>query len=228
MLFPFVSTKPRFTGRGPEDLTLIALFREARLLISSRRQFLLNASMLTTGALLQPSLRAAAVRSQSPEDVPISAKRLDTGWEFRQGPIDGIWAAWRTEDNDQWQPATLPHCFNADDACDPDKPYFRGQGWYRTRIDLANPFSEGRTILHFQGAGQTTTLWVGSELIGTHKGGYTTNFTFDITEAVRRLPIAETKQGVPIAPFSATTPLTSNASPPTWPISVSMAASTAM
>jgi beta-galactosidase len=120
----------------------------------------------------------------------MSSKRLDSGWEFRQGPTLGIWEIWRTEENDLWEPATLPHCFNATDACDPDQPYYRGQGWYRTRLDLENPFADGRTILHFQGAGQTTTLWVGSTLIGTHKGGYD-EFVFDITDAVQRLSAAD-------------------------------------
>ena len=112
--------------------------------------------------------------------------------------LDGIWEAWRSEDDDLWQAATLPHCFNASDACDPDQPYFRGEGWYRTRLAVNNPFAGGRTILHFQGAGQTTTLWVGSTLIGTHKGGYD-EFVFDITEPSPALSPAELKEGVPIA-----------------------------
>ena len=45
-------------------------------------------------------------------------------------------------------------------------------------------------MLHFQGAGQTTSLWVGPTLIGTHKGGYD-EFSFDITEAVQRLMLAD-------------------------------------
>ena len=138
------------------------------------------------------------MESTSADGVAVSSRRLDAGWEFRKGPIDGIWGAWRAEDNDLWQTAALPHCFNALDACDPDQPYFRGEGWYRTRLQVNNPFGEGRTILHFQGAGQTTTVWVGSKLIGTHKGGYD-EFVFDITEAVRDLTAAETKGGVPIA-----------------------------
>src|SRR6202042_269566 len=130
------------------------------LLESTRRQFLLRASLTTAGALLYAPLRAAAMESTSADGVAVSSRRLDAGWEFRKGPIDGIWGAWRAEDNDLWQPAALPHCFNALDACDPDQPYFRGEGWYRTRLEVTNPFAEGRTILHFQGAGQTTTLWV--------------------------------------------------------------------
>jgi beta-galactosidase len=154
--------------------------------------------MATAGALIAPPLRAAAMESQSAEGAVVSSKRLDTGWEFHQGPTAGPWEIWRSEETDQWQNITLPHCFNASDACDPDHPYFRGEGWYRTRLPLQNPFAEGRTLLHFQGAGQTTKLWVGSTLIGTHKGGYD-EFVFDITEAVQKLSQAETKQGIAIA-----------------------------
>jgi beta-galactosidase len=154
--------------------------------------------MTTAGTLLYAPLRAAAMESTSADGAAVTSRRLDAGWEFRKGPIDGIWGAWRAADNDLWQPAALPHCFNAQDACDPDQPYFRGEGWYRTRLQIKNPFTEGRTILHFQGAGQTTTVWVGSKLIGTHKGGYD-EFVFDITEALRGLTAAETNGGVPIA-----------------------------
>jgi beta-galactosidase len=165
---------------------------------SSRRHFMLTASMATAGALLSPPLRAAVLQSQSTEGILVSAKRLDAEWQFRRGPTEGIWEVWRSEDDDRWQTVSLPHCFNGSDACDPDQSYFRGQGWYRSRLALRNPFATGRTILHFQGAGQTTTVWVGSTLIGTHKGGYD-EFVFDITEAIQQIPAAEVKLGVPIA-----------------------------
>jgi beta-galactosidase len=168
------------------------------LLNSSRRQFLVTASMATTGALLTAPLRAVAMKSLTPGGKSVPAARLDSGWQFRKGPLDGIWEIWRAEEIDQWSPVALPHCFNAYDACDPDQPYFRGQGWYRTRLPLVNPFTNGRTLLHFQGAGQTTTVWVGAELVGTHKGGYD-EFVFDITDAVRRLPADQTKQGVAVS-----------------------------
>jgi beta-galactosidase len=173
------------------------------LLDSSRRQFLLTTSMATVGVLLKAPLRAVAMESRSTEDgKAVNANRLDLGWQFRQGPLGSIWDVWRSEENNLWQPTLLPHCFNGSDACDPDEPYFRGQGWYRTRLAVLNPFDLGRTILHFQGAGQTITLWVGSTLIGTHKGGYD-EFAFDITDAitdaVQHLPAARRKDGFPIA-----------------------------
>ena len=154
--------------------------------------------MATAGALLSAPLRAAGMESTSADGATVSSTRLDEGWQFRRGPMYGIWEIWRSEESDLWQPTTLPNCFNASDACDPDQSYYRGQGWYRTRLALNNPFADGRTILHFQGAGQTTTVWVGSTLIGTHKGGYD-EFVFDITDAVQHLPVADAKGGVPIA-----------------------------
>jgi beta-galactosidase len=136
--------------------------------------------------------------SPTVEDGAVArVKRVDTGWEFRRGSIGGVGEVWHSDEASLWESAVLPHCFNADDACDPDRPYFRGQGWYRTRLSVRNPFVEGRTILNFQGAGQTTTLWIGSLLIGTHKGGYD-EFDFDITGALQQLPLADAKGGFPV------------------------------
>jgi beta-galactosidase len=149
--------------------------------------------------LLAAPVRAARIRSfVADEGLVVSAKQLDAGWEYRKGPLYGVWEAWRVEEKDLWQAVTLPHCFNAMDACDPDQSYFRGQGWYRTRLEVKNPFAGGRTVLHFRGAGQTSTVWVGKKLVGTHKGGYD-EFVFDVTEAVAGLTAAEAKGGVPVA-----------------------------
>ncbi len=165
----------------------------------TRRSFVRGTSMLAGGALLPASLRATVRASSStPDHSPVPFIRLDAGWQHRRGPLSGIWKVWRNEESNTWTPVTLPHCVNDHDACDPDTPYFRGQGWYRSRVKLSNPFPGGRTILHFQGAGQTSTVWVGSTLIGTHKGGYD-EFLFDITEAVAKLPAAQIGEGVPVA-----------------------------
>ena len=165
---------------------------------SSRRAFLRNTSLATAGVLLPASLRAVALGTHSPASGPATSLRLDSGWQFRKGSLAGVWAVWLKEEDSLWQPAALPHCFNANDACDPDKSYYQGPGWYRTRIQAANPFPGGRTLLHFRGAGQTTTLWVGPTKIGTHKGGYD-EFAFDVTDALTTLPHTDTTGGIPIA-----------------------------
>jgi beta-galactosidase len=128
--------------------------------------------------------------------------RLDTGWAYHQGTLGSVWEIWRGDkasDNVAWSPVTLPHCFNARDAVDPDVHYYQGQGWYRTRLKLANPYPAGRTLLHFDGAGQQSRVFVGLEQVGEHAGGYD-QWDVDITDAASRvLTNAISKGSVPIA-----------------------------
>ena len=163
----------------------------------SRRHFVLG-----SGATVAMTFVPGAVRSAAAQVCDVNgttcALRLDDGWQYRQGPLSGIWEAWRAEETDLWQAVKMPHCFNAQDACDPDTTYYRGQGWYRTHLQIRNPYPNGRTLLHFQGAGQTSTLWIGPNLVGTHKGGYD-EFAFDITDAVAKLPTKDVSAGIPVA-----------------------------
>jgi beta-galactosidase len=88
----------------------------------------------------------------------------------------------------------LPHCFNARDAVDPDQGYYQGPGWYRIQAAVENPFPNGRTLLHFEGAGQKTEVWVGQKRIARHVGGYD-EWVVDITDAAAGQKI------VPVAVF---------------------------
>ncbi|HET7535641.1 MAG TPA: glycoside hydrolase family 2 TIM barrel-domain containing protein, partial [Candidatus Didemnitutus sp.] len=137
------------------------------------------------------------------ETVPAeTTRRLSDGWEYYQGSLGSTWEVWRgTEatDNVAWTPVTLPHCFNARDAVDPDVRYYQGPGWYRTHLKIQNPYASGRTLLHFNGAGQRTEVFVGLEKVAEHLGGYD-EWTIDITDATARVPAKlTTKEGVPIA-----------------------------
>jgi len=80
-------------------------------------------------------------------DTRARTLRLADGWEFLQGSLGGPWEAWHSEEVAVWQPVAMPHCFNAYDGCDPDVPYYRGNGWYRTHVPVANPFPEGRACV---------------------------------------------------------------------------------
>jgi beta-galactosidase len=166
----------------------------------ARRQFLQTAAISAAGFMLSSSMQSkarAAGGVAAPAETDQTVSRLDGEWEFHCGSIHGAADAWLSIREIDWQAVMLPHCFNAMDACDPDKPYFRGQGWYRRRLRVRNPYRRGRTILHFQGAGQTTTVWIGSTVVGTHAGGYD-EFAFDITDAVAKLSPAELASGVPL------------------------------
>jgi beta-galactosidase len=115
--------------------------------------------------------------------------RLIHDWEFFKGDLGGIWEALRTagegapESVPSWSDVTLPHCFNAIDAVDPDVHYYQGAGWYRMLLPVVNPYTNGRTLLHFEGAGQKTEVYIYSTRVGAHIGGYD-EWTVDITEAI--------------------------------------------
>ena len=129
-------------------------------------------------------------------------QRLATGWEHYQGSLGSTWEVWRGEaasDNVAWSAVTLPHCFNGRDAVDPDVRYYQGPGWYRTKLKVANPFPNGRTLLHFDGAGQKSQVFVYTEKVGEHIGGYD-EWTVDITDAAAKaLKIEAFKGEVPVA-----------------------------
>jgi beta-galactosidase len=128
-----------------------------------------------------------AVGASAPPEAP-APLRLTRGWEYYRGALGGIWEVWRGDaasSNVAWTPVELPHCFNAWDAVDPDREYYEGPGWYRTTLPGENPFPGGRTLLHFEGAGQRSEVFVGRECVGRHLGGYD-EFRVDITDALGR------------------------------------------
>ena len=100
--------------------------------------------------------------------------RLKDGWKFLNSDLCSIWEAIRPfkpgdpEEVPIWESVTLPHCFNASDAVDPNVNYYQGPGWYTNQIEVKNPYQEGRTLLHFEGAGQKTEVYVYTTKVGSH------------------------------------------------------------
>lgn len=118
-----------------------------------------------------------------------NSTRINQEWKFLKGDLGNIWEAVRPalpgnpETVPLWMDVTLPHCFNAEDAVDPDVNYYQGPGWYKTLLDISNPNTNGRTMLHFEGAGQKTDVYVYTTKVGAHVGGYD-EWVVDITDAV--------------------------------------------
>lgn len=135
--------------------------------------------------------------------------RLNQNWEFLKQDLGGVWEAIRPvgkgnpESVPLWQQVSLPHCVNAEDAVDPDVNYYQGPAWYRSQLTINNPYKQGRTLLHFEGAGQKTDVYVYNTKVGSHVGGYD-EFTIDITDAVeafKKTPVFESqfKGKIPIS-----------------------------
>ena len=120
--------------------------------------------------------------------LPDTSQRLSGGWEYYRGSLGSTWEIWRGDaatDNVTWTAVSLPHCFNARDAVDPEVRYYQGPGWYRKQLKTENPFASGRTLIHFNGAGQKSQVFVGMNLVGEHIGGYD-EWTVDITDSVAK------------------------------------------
>ncbi len=121
-------------------------------------------------------------------EISQTSTRLIDGWEFTKGDLGGIWEVLRGGRSGGlpvWEKINLPHCYNAFDAVDPDIAYYQGPVWYRNRLVIDNPYPKSRTLLHFEGAGQKTDVYVDSRKVGSHIGGYD-EFTIDITDAVSK------------------------------------------
>jgi beta-galactosidase len=123
--------------------------------------------------------------------------RLINNWQFLKQDIGGVWESVRSvtsgnpESVPAWENITLPHCANARDAVDPDVSYYQGPAWYRTMLDINNPYAKGRTLLHFEGAGQKTDVYIYTTKVGTHVGGYD-EWTVDITDAIEKFRNTDT------------------------------------
>src|ERR1044072_1366801 len=95
--------------------------------------------------LLLAGLVLAGLSVYSQTDI-----RLTDNWEFLKGDVGGIWEIVRPikkgnpESMPLWQPVQLPHCVNAEDAVDRDVNYYQGPAWYRTQLEINNPYSNGR------------------------------------------------------------------------------------
>lgn len=128
------------------------------------------------------SARAAEVVSNS--------YRIDEGWQFIRQEMGSIWEVFRPvqagkpESVPLWTNVSLPHCYNATDAVEPDANYYQGVGWYRKNLTIRNPYTDGRTILEFEGVGQEAQVYVYTTLVGSHVGGYD-RWQMDITEAAK-------------------------------------------
>lgn len=118
-----------------------------------------------------------------------NSHRLNDGWEFLKEDLGSPYEAVRhfnvrnAETVPIWENVSLPHCYNAFDAVDPDVNYYEGPTWYRTQLSINNPYEQGRTILHFEGVGQKAEVYLYTQKVGSHVGGYD-EWEVDISEAI--------------------------------------------
>ena len=87
------------------------------------------------------------------------------------------------DDEAAYVPVQLPHTWNATDTLK-TKAYRRDTSWYRKSLSLSSEELKSRHFLRFGAAGQEAKVYVNSQLVGEHRGGYAA-FTFEITEQLQ-------------------------------------------
>lgn len=78
-----------------------------------------------------------------------------------------------------FETVALPHTWNAMDGQDGGNDYDRCQGNYE--IALPDPTEGKRQYIEIQGANHVATVWCNGQLLGTHKGGFST-FRYELTQ----------------------------------------------
>ncbi|AEI49041.1 glycoside hydrolase family 2 protein [Runella slithyformis] len=114
---------------------------------------------------------------RQPEAVPLHGQ-----WSFAMDPREVGDARGWFKDNynaNGWDKVTVPHCFSAD----PRYQFYTGTVWYRKTFPW-QPQKGKRVILHFDAAYYKSDVWLNSQKVGTHEGGYTP-FHFDITDFLK-------------------------------------------
>jgi len=87
-------------------------------------------------------------------------------------------------DNNKWDSITLPHTWNALDATDLTPGYRRNTSWYKKSLDIPKVNPNNIYQLYFEGVNITSEVYVNSQKVGGHIGGYI-GFTIDITDALK-------------------------------------------
>ncbi|HUK63985.1 MAG TPA: hypothetical protein VLV15_11645, partial [Dongiaceae bacterium] len=130
---------------------------------------------------------AALVLALATTPAPAAGQRLEPvrladGWRFAFGPHEG--AERMDYRDDDWQPVTLPHTWNAEDAFTRVPSFHEGVGWYRLRVVVPDAWRGHRLVLRFGAANQVTDVWWNGRPVAHHAGGYTA-FACDLSEATR-------------------------------------------
>ena len=166
----------------------------------TRRDLLKGAAFAAAASFGHVGSAGAADTPPVAATAPALPPLLLEHWEHYRGSLGGAWELWRGEkasDNVPWQAVRVPHCVNARDAVDPDSTSYQGPAWYRTLVSPPALPPGGRLLLHFDGCGQRTDLFVHTRKVASHVGGYD-EWTADVTDALASVPPAF-KGTVPIA-----------------------------
>jgi len=110
---------------------------------------------------------------------------IDPAWRFWLGESTG--EPFRADfDDSKWDWVSLPHTMEVFPAnLDHFGERGRNIGWYRRTVNVPAEWSQKRVFLQFQGAMQTTRVWVNGNPVGEYAVSGYDSFHFDITPQLK-------------------------------------------
>ena len=109
---------------------------------------------------------------------------LNGAWDFALDPS----AEWRGPADVRWDRRIVVPVAPETPASGINDTSFFKACWYRRRMALPPVDRDGRVILRFGAVDYETTVWVDGQLVGCHRGGYTSS-EFDLTPFVAASPV---------------------------------------
>ncbi|MBN1558762.1 DUF4982 domain-containing protein [candidate division KSB1 bacterium] len=112
---------------------------------------------------------------------------LQDGWKFCPGENPA--AMLNSFDDSRWQNVTIPHDwaiagpFIADGDGNTGKLPWKGEGWYRRKLDLPAHYKDKRIYLLFDGIMAFPSVYLNGRLVGAWDYGYN-SFYLDISDAI--------------------------------------------
>lgn len=133
--------------------------------------------LLLAAALTLPAVKLSAQRQTVP---------LPEGWKFLKHD-----AAPDAAVSGEWQPVSVPHCWNALDgqngkAAEPDLKdgYYRGPAWYVRPLDIPADWKDKRVFIRFGAAFLVADVYLNGEHLGQHRGGFAA-FCYELTSHLK-------------------------------------------
>ncbi len=143
-------------------------------------------------------LLLAAACASALAAAPRIEKTIDRDWTFQYAPQPepDLAAARPDFDDGHWQAIAIPHTWSTYETTGDLHPFIRsaaerddsywwyGWGWYRKRLVIGREYAGRLIALEFDGVQKYSRIYLNGELVGEHKGGYT-SFSVDVTKQVK-------------------------------------------
>ena len=151
---------------------------------------------------LRPALRLLLLALAAPLCFCAAAlrveKTINRDWTFQYlpEPQPNLAPAAPGYDDAQWQAIAVPHTWSTFETTRDVHPFIRaaneridtywwyGWGWYRKKFSVGTEHAALLVFLEFDGVQKYAKIYLNGELVGEHKGGYT-SFSVDITKHVK-------------------------------------------